>query len=65
VRKAIFHGFPRDQRGDTFASLHESMCLMVLWVVGATDHTSLNPWMQERLFVGGLIWQLSRFATLR
>jgi hypothetical protein len=25
----------------------------------ATDHTSFNPWMQERLFVGGLIWQLS------
>jgi len=25
----------------------------------ATDHTRFNPWMQERLFVGGLIWQLS------
>ena len=24
-----------------------------------TNHTSFNPWMQERLFVGGLIWQLS------
>src|ERR1700733_698271 len=27
----------------------------------ATDHTSFNPWMQVRLFVGGLIWQLSPF----
>ena len=27
----------------------------------ATDHTSFNPWMQERLFFGGLIWQLSSF----
>src|SRR5882757_5677466 len=28
----------------------------------ATDHTSFNPWMQVRLFVGGLIWQLSPFC---
>src|SRR5260370_35796760 len=27
----------------------------------ATDHTSFKPWMQVRLFVGGLIRQLSPF----
>jgi hypothetical protein len=33
----------------------------LMWIGSGhgTDHTSFNPWMQERLFFGGLVWQLS------